>query len=174
MRIRLATPDDAPAMAQVRVDTWRTAYRGIVRDDILTELSYARQQAVWEEMLTKWRTKNYVYVVDDEPGTPVGYVIAGRVREANRDYDGEIFALYLDAAYQGLGWGRRLFGRAVERLLAEGMTSMMLWVLVDNHRARRFYAAAGGVECDTQIITIHGQELEEIAYCWPDLTTIVG
>ncbi len=49
MRIREATPDDIPGIARVHVDTWRTAYLGIVPAEHLAGLSYERSEARWRE-----------------------------------------------------------------------------------------------------------------------------
>jgi hypothetical protein len=38
--IREAVPADAGAVARVHVDSWRTTYRGIIADSILSDLSY--------------------------------------------------------------------------------------------------------------------------------------
>jgi len=46
---------------------------------------------------------------------------------------------------------------------------MLVWVLVDNHPARRFYEALGGQELRTQPIEIGGVTLEEVAYGWQDI-----
>jgi hypothetical protein len=43
--IREARISDAPGIARVRVDTWRTAYRGIVSDEHLNGLSCERAEA---------------------------------------------------------------------------------------------------------------------------------
>jgi len=40
MRIREASVEDASAIARVAVDTWKTAYRGIIDDNYLNSLSY--------------------------------------------------------------------------------------------------------------------------------------
>jgi hypothetical protein len=51
MLIRRATLEDAAAIARVRVDTWRTAYRGIVPDEFLDNMSYEGNESRWAEML---------------------------------------------------------------------------------------------------------------------------
>jgi hypothetical protein len=38
-QIRVATPDDAPALAVMHVDSWRETYAGILPDKILSSLS---------------------------------------------------------------------------------------------------------------------------------------
>ena len=37
-RIRLATPDDAPAVAGVQIEAWRAAYRGLLKHEVKHEL----------------------------------------------------------------------------------------------------------------------------------------
>ncbi len=47
-----ASYDDAPAIARVHVDTWRTTYRGIVPEDYLATLSYEKRESRWAQMLS--------------------------------------------------------------------------------------------------------------------------
>lgn len=54
------------------------------------------------------------------------------------------------------------------RLAADGLKSMLVWVLADN-QSRRFYEALGGRFVTQQTITIGGQELTEVAYGWNDV-----
>ena len=58
---------------------------------------------------------------------------------AQAGYSGEVPALYLLRAAQGLGTGRLLMRAAARRLIAEGDRAMALWVLATNVPARRFY-----------------------------------
>lgn len=59
--------------------------------------------------------------------------------------------LYLNKKAQGTGLAQALLDDAIERSKALGKMEMLLTVLDDNHRARRFYARAGFTEignCD--------------------------
>ncbi|HET7235665.1 MAG TPA: GNAT family N-acetyltransferase, partial [Actinomycetota bacterium] len=56
---------------------------------------------------------------------------------------GEVYAIYLDPDRVGTGLGRQLFERAVGDLRDRGFSSVTLWVLQTNERARRFYEVAG-------------------------------
>ena len=49
---------------------------------------------------------------------------------------------------------------------------MLLWVLKDNHPARRFYELMGGEYVAQKTITIGGTDLIEMAYGWKDITEI--
>ena len=51
MRVRAATPDDVDAIARVHVETWRSAYRGLVPDEYLAGLSPARRADQWRAFL---------------------------------------------------------------------------------------------------------------------------
>lgn len=171
MVIREATLSDAPSIARVQVDTWRSSYRGIIHDETLTSLSYESWEEMWREALTAHRAQNFVYIVEDPDAGVVGFVAAGRAREPRTKCEGEIYAIYLNPGYQGRGWGKQLFLRAVRRLVAEGMNSLMLWVLADNP-ARGFYEALGGRAIDQRDIKIGSQLLPEVAYVWDQLKAL--
>ncbi len=55
----------------------------------------------------------------------------------------ELYALYVAPAYWSTGAGRALMGRVLEEARAEGYPRIVLWVLEQNARARRFYERAG-------------------------------
>lgn len=55
----------------------------------------------------------------------------------------ELYALYVHPDWWSTGTGRALVDRSLARVAAAGYTSITLWVLQDNTRARRFYGRAG-------------------------------
>ena len=56
---------------------------------------------------------------------------------------GEVFAIYVDPACQGLGAGRRLLEAAARQLAEAGFAEASLWVLASNRAARGFYESQG-------------------------------
>ena len=83
--------------------------------------------------------------------TPAGR--AGRV--------GELYALYVTPAWWSTGTGRALMGSVLAALEAERYRRVVLWVLADNARARRFYERAGfAADGGTNILTGLGGVLE--------------
>lgn len=171
VEIRDARLGDEDAIARVHVDTWRSAYRGIVADAFLAAFSYEERRELWRKRLER-RSLPHVLVVD-AGGEVVGFACAGPVREDLEDYDGELYALYLREEHQGKGWGRQLFLAAAARLLDDGMTSMMLWVLEGNPTCG-FYERFGGrpVFDSPRGIRIGEEILPEIAYGWWDLRAL--
>lgn len=171
MRIRAATTDDAPAIARVHVDSWRTTYKGIVPDDHLANLSYERREAYWCEVIAKGNTPERVFVAEDN-GLVIGFANCGLERTSNPDYTGELYAIYLFQQHQGQGTGRALTRAVANCLLEQAHTGMLVWVLEQNP-SRRFYEALGGQEVERKPITIGSVDLIEVAYGWRDLHALL-
>jgi ribosomal protein S18 acetylase RimI-like enzyme len=74
---------------------------------------------------------------------------------------GELYALYVTPAWWSAGAGRALMDLVLASLEADGYRQVVLWVLADNARARRFYDRAGfAPDGGTNIITGLGGVLE--------------
>lgn len=173
MRIREAQVSDSAAIARVRVESWRTTYRGLLPDEYLDGLSYERHARNWENIIASGGRQGFAYVVEDETGQVVGFALGGIDREDRPDYRGEIYAIYLLKEYQGRGLGRELMRAIARRLLDEGFDSMLVWVLEGNP-ACRFYEALGGEFLYTKPLHIAGGNYTELAYGWRDIRPIAG
>jgi GNAT superfamily N-acetyltransferase len=157
----MAVEDDAPDIARVQVESWRTTYAGIVPDAYLAAMDADQRAARWREIFAGG--ERLAFVAEDESGV-FGFVSGGKLREAMDGYDGgELFALYLLRENQGIGAGRCLFAELARSLHASRYSMMALWVLRRNP-AVRFYEHMGGIEIATKTIEIGGTELEEVAY----------
>lgn len=167
VRFRQAQRTDARAIARVHVDTWRTAYRGIVPDDYLRQLSYDRREDVWTSRLSDGEPSCRVYVAEDASGQVVGFADGGPERSGDPVYRGELYAIYVLAHFQHLGIGQTLVRLVATHLADHGMPSMLVWVLARNP-ARRFYAALGGREVRRRRLEVGGRTLVEIAFGWED------
>lgn len=169
IRIREAEHSDARAMARVHVDSWRTAYEGIVPADYLADLSYDSRESWWEQVLATERPGVKTFVAETDRGEIVGLAGAGPERQGDPTYRAELYVIYLLAVYQRQGLGHRLFSRVVQSLLRGGFNSLLVWVLEDNLGACRFYESVGGEQVGCQTITIGGADLVEVSYGWKDL-----
>src|SRR5215470_14170692 len=172
MLIRDASPTDAAAIARVHVDSWRTTYAGIVPADYLANLSYARREQFWRDILSTPTSSRCVYVAAQHTGEIVGFASGGPERNGNAVYRGELYAIYLLAPSQRQGLGRRLTMAVIQRLLQCGLPSMLVWVLAANP-GRAFYTMLGGQQIYEKTTTIGAAQLVEVAYGWPDLRELV-
>ncbi len=73
IRVRRAARDDAPAIGRVHVETWQSAYAGLLPDSILAQMSDVRQSALWSRTLADPREARGVFVADDEDRGVVGF-----------------------------------------------------------------------------------------------------
>jgi GNAT superfamily N-acetyltransferase len=172
MIIRQAALEDAAGIARVHVDTWRTTYRGIVPEEYLANMSYEESEKRWASRLSDSEAKTRIYVAEDEAGHIAGFVCGGPDRDNDPVYKAELYAIYILQAYHGQGIGRRLTLALVEALLQIGLDSMILWVFAVNP-ARRFYEALGGQLVKSNQFEINGLPIDEVAYAWPNIRTLL-
>ena len=166
--IREARRADAPQIARVHVDSWRTTYSGIVPADFLAKMSYEDFEARWSDWLTAGGSV-VVYVAESPRGRIFGFASGGPQSEGRYpEYEGELYTAYLLREHQRRGLGRRLIGAVAEGLAAEGRRSMLAWVLAENP-SRLFYEAIGAKLLGSQVIEIGEVALEEVAYAWNDV-----
>jgi ribosomal protein S18 acetylase RimI-like enzyme len=140
--IRDAGLDDVEQLVAVHVASWRVAYRGIMPDHILDNLSLAKRQASWRRALEKpWEQANLCCLAG---GQIIGFASFGPTRDEDDDaaVTAELMALYVHPAHWRQGAGTRLW-QEVERRVAGRFREITLWVLRENERARRFYERMG-------------------------------
>ena len=174
MIVREAKIADAPAIARVNLDTWRTAYRQIVPADYLAQLSYQKRESNWQEILVNVKnTGNFVGVAENDSGQIVGFAAGGCERTGRYIYQGELFAIYILEEYQRQGIGRQLVRAVATKLSELSLNSMLVWVLGDNS-ACQFYEFLGGEKVDEEQTSRAGVALKEIAYGWTDIAVLIN
>ena len=179
--IRAGSAADAAQIAEVQRDSWFGAYTGIIADEIIDRVTALDNGArVRQSFRTRPWQRMIVAVPDGEDGKGggrsgiVGYAAFGPETDVlgapwphPLSTDGEerrvaeLYALYVRPAWWSTGTGRALMDRALARSVAAGYSSVMLWVLRDNRRARRFYERAGfAPDGATNVLTGLGDVLE--------------
>jgi ribosomal protein S18 acetylase RimI-like enzyme len=141
VQVREARPDDAAEVAGVHVTSWQAAYRGLLPDEYLDGLDPADRMARYTFGAKDPDAPSTIVAVDN--GAIRGFATTGRSPHSDTPDAGELFGLYVDPGSWGLGMGRRLIAEARERLSRRGFTEAVLWVLVGNERAERFYRIDG-------------------------------
>lgn len=161
IQVRDARPGDAAALADIHAAAWREAYRGII-PAVEVERMVSRRGSVW--WLNAVRRGRNIAVVDFA-GKLAGYASFGRGRVAGLA-QGEVYELYLQPEYQGVGLGRRLFMATRDRLARRRLSGVIVWSLADNERACGFYRALGGVEKAKAVERLGGVKLDKTAFVW--------
>ena len=169
--IRRARPGDAPAIARVRVDSWRTTYRGMIPDAYLDGMKQEDSTALWQRVLTAGSNTTSVFVAEDEAGV-CGFAAGLMLPERKFDIDAELTAIYLRPDRQHMGLGRRLVGEVLAAQRAHGATGLLTWVIAGNRGARTFYERLGGEILTEQPFQWDGMNLVEAGYGWRDLDAL--
>ena len=137
MLLRPAEPDDAIAVARVHVRSWQAAYRTLLPDDYLDQVRPEdRAQKYNFSSLDPLQPQT---IVAAEAGVIQGFATTAPARVADMPGCGELCALYVDPNQWSRGIGAALVAVARSRLFDLGFRHAVLWVLVGNVRADRFY-----------------------------------
>jgi threonine dehydratase len=142
--IRALRREDADAVGVLHVRAWQAAYRGLLPDDYLANLSAAERAAAWAEALGRPHPRRGgARFGAEQAGRILGFIVVGAASEEAASTTGEVYAINVDPDCWGHGIGRALLEAGVRHLRASGFADAILWVLPDNARARRFYEATG-------------------------------
>jgi len=164
MNVRPAVASDARGIATVHVQSWQSAYRGIVPAEVLDAMSIDTRENVWRESIAQDRCELWVAETDSRI---VGWTAFGPSRDPGAGPEmGELEAIYVLPEFWATGTGRALWLVTRRRLIERGFSAATLWVLADNARAIRFYSAAGFTPNPTseKRHNIGGASLREIRY----------
>ncbi|KFF96035.1 acetyltransferase [Streptomyces scabiei] len=165
LRIREMTLSDCRPVAEIRVGGWRTAYAGLVPQSYLDAMDVDKDAETRRAMLSK-AGNPVVNLIAERAGEIVGWAAYGPYREGEvRTGDAELYAIYIRPGRFGAGVGTALLKESAERCEAAGHGRMLLWVLKENTRARRFYEHHGfrpdGAE---EPFEADGVEVPEVRY----------
>ncbi len=166
MFIRKAILDDVSKLAEIHVSAWQAAYAGYLPVAYLNSLSIDKRLSDW----TAWLS-------DPGPGTTivvensknvVGFCVFGPARDNDKisEQVGEILALNIHPKFWRCGYGEFLCKEVLNTAQQREWTSLILWALKSNERAKLFYQSLGfksdGFE-RTDLID-RGVSFEEIRY----------
>ena len=164
--IRPINYDDVADVASIHAASWRSAYRGILRDEFLDGDLVANRTEVWERRLSSLSTKHFGYLAVDA-GQSIGFVFA--FGEQDDKWGTLIDNLHVLPSHKGRGLGKRLLASlCVHASTALPDVALYLWVFEQNTVARKFYESMGG-ELVERTVTVApgGGEVAEWRCVWP-------
>ena len=161
MEIRYVTADDSlREISRIYERSWKYAYRSIIPQDHLDSIPEGR----WANSLSRPGMQNLV-MLDSE--NIIGTAAISPSRWEDHPDCGEIVSIYFLPEYIGKGLGGLLLDRCIRELNAQGFDRILLWVLEENLRARRFYARHGFALTDCFMDDcIGGKPLREVMYIY--------
>ena len=172
-RIRRALADDARAIANVRVEGWRTAYRGLIPDAYLDGMRVEASEALWQRVLGAAPNRTCVFVAEHD-GDVVGFGAGNMLDPPKLGCDAELTAIYLLSSHRRTGIGRRLVSAVAATQRSFGATSLLTWVIAGNRPARAFYEALGAELLVEQPFQWDGMDLLEAGYAIRDIDRLIA
>lgn len=161
--IRKATLADALGIAIVSVYTWKTAYSGLLPEEMLDK-RLADLPKMAENMKKQIidRDNYFVATVDD---TVVGFTaFCSPCRNPDYADSGEIGALYCLKGYNGYGIGRALFEAAVKELVQRGYKTMIIDCLRGNPTLGFYEHLGGKVVAEREMVRIDHSRIEDVLF----------
>ncbi|MDP6953646.1 MAG: GNAT family N-acetyltransferase [Alphaproteobacteria bacterium] len=139
--LRDAVAQDAPAIANVHVQSWRATYRGIMDDAYLDGPVEDERARVWAERMGA--AEPPLVVVAEKAGEMVGFACAFPAEDAK--WGTRIDNLHVRPGHQRQGIATRMMRSLAKRIATvEPELPVFLWVYDVNAVARAAYRALGG------------------------------
>lgn len=161
MEIRhMKQTDDRLAISRIYEESWKFAYRNIIPQSYLDSIPAGR----WASNVDKAGMNTLVMIEKD---AFIGTASYCQSRWSDFACLGEIVSIYFLPEYIGKGYGKQLLQAAIAELVRLRYRDIFLWVLEENHRARKFYEKAG-FAFSGQYLNNHiaGKALRELQYCY--------
>ena len=160
--IRNVIEKDIPSVADIQVNGWKRAYKGIIDDAILNAMNK-------EEKIESFKM-NYQkngFIVAELENKVVGfcrYIDNNEFTPDMQDIDCEITALYVKPNLKYNGIGTKLFQFVTNEFKSKNKTTMILWCLKDNEPSKKFYTKMGGKIIKERAIEIGEKEYLEVGF----------
>jgi GNAT superfamily N-acetyltransferase len=165
--IREAKPADAEGISRAHVASWRTSYRGVLPDAAIERFD-ARERAAAGRNTLADRSVLTLVAYDTTHRDIVGFCDAGPCR-GDSGHAAEVYRMYLEHHAKRHGLGREMFELVTAWLRVRELRSLVIWVLDNNHHARRFYEAMGGRPARRVPSRVFGFPIVELSYVWDQL-----
>jgi len=140
MIIRRVLVEETYDYAVCHMDCWRSAYKGIMPDEYLSNMSSgieSRAERSVQIISESCNPYEYLCVTYDEK--MIGKLGFGKCLDEDKGEAGQIYAMYLIDEFWDRGFGRKMMEYALNNLKEMGYDEVVIWVLEENDRARRFY-----------------------------------
>lgn len=160
--IRNVNEKDIPSVADIQVNGWKTAYKGIIDDNILNSMNK-------DEKIERLRNNYHQngFIVAEFENKVVGfcrYIDNNEFTPEIQDIDCEITALYVKSDLKYNGIGTKLFQFVTNEFKSKNRTKMILWCLKDNEPSKKFYTKMGGKIIKERKTEIREKEYLEVGF----------
>lgn len=160
--IRNIEEKDIPYAVDIKINSWKTAYKGIIDDKFLNSMD---RDKIIEKRKNDYKDINFI--VAELDGEIVGfcrYTDSNKYLQKSDDTDCELLALYVKPELKRNGIGTKLLQFVVNEFKRKNKTKMILWCLKDNEPSKKFYTKMGGEIVKEELKQIGEKKYEEVGF----------
>ena len=139
--LRMARPDDAPAMTVMQRASWLAAYGEVLGADMLAQLSVTEHLQIWQSRLAESGPRPMLLCQGE---VVIGLLYWQLVLDGTEP-NALIRAFYLHPDHWRQGHGKRLWQAVAMQMRRAGCDSVRLWLLDGNRIGEGFYLRRGFV-----------------------------
>ena len=130
-------------MAYIQTESWKAAFKDITSKEILQKSTdLTRATAMYKRLLDEEIGNGYILEVDEKPHCIAWW---DKSRENDMPKYAELICIHSLQSNWRKGYGAKMMDRVLENIKTAGYHKVILWVFVDNERARKFYESCGFV-----------------------------
>lgn len=139
--IRPAVPEDAPVLAHIQTEAWKSAFGGILSPEALAQATKPEESQAMHAFVLEHQLAHVSLQCID--GTPQGMTAWSENRDNLGCDTAELICIHSLPQFWGHGYGANMIQHALEEAKYAGYVRLVLWVFEGNERARRFYETHG-------------------------------
>lgn len=167
MAIVKAKVEDANGLADIAVKAWQYAYKGIIDQNYLDNMSIEKAVKSFRETVSNKDNKQIRIVYKSEDKV-IGFAFGGLYNnKAN------LKGFYILPENHGEGIGKQLFIRFIEEVIKKGVNKMEVGVLSDNKLSKGIYVHFGGKLIRNRDFVRNDKIYKEDVYLYNDLKNIL-
>lgn len=174
MLIRPHLRSDADRIAEILAAGWKQSYSHFMPDAFLAP----RIDPAWRRAeVAGWLDEDFdpaneaIFVAEIDRAL-IGFIHMELGDKGDLGATGIVNLLYVDAAAQKRGAGRRLMARGAQWLLDRKPGPLVLSAF-DGNPSRFAYDAMGGIPAKRAISDVYGEPIGSVLYLWPDPTVLI-
>lgn len=159
---------DQAQMAEIKIDSWTTAYDKIVASKYIKSLN---KEELTERYIKSFSEYKDLVFVAEKNNHLLGYACFS-YKPLEDKYDSELVSLYIRKEEANKGIGSALFLSVAKELLDHNCHNMIVWCFMKNTHAIEFYKSFGGVIAETKEAIIGNELYKEYGFYF-DLKTVL-
>lgn len=139
--IRPAVVEDVAVLARIQTQAWNAAFCDILSPEALAQATNLEETQDMHQFVLEHQLAHVLLLSVD--GSPQGFCAWGGNRDNLGEDAAELICIHSFPQFWGTGCNSQMMQHVLEAARDAGYTQLILWVFVDNTRARRFYEKHG-------------------------------